>query len=363
MEKKVAIFSGLPGRGSGAERVLEYLLADPLARASIAVVISPKGSAVFDAAEAVGCRVLHWPVTGDSLLAGSVASVKFFRSQPNLAGVETIHAWHTRGFELACALARTFRCFATGTLHDAPDMNIHSWSRRLIIKTFANRLNGLVAVSNALRDRCLAQKWRVPIRTIHNGLPDWRPPQSSRSQVPVQIGFAGLNARWKGIELLEEVIARTTNKNFHWNLFGQPTEGIQSVWARILKRFPAQVTHHGYVRPEIFFPMIDLLFHPSISFDPYPTLLLEAARAGVPVVASAVGGSNEIVDDGRTGLLFPAGDLNGAIFALSELTASSSRLEAAGKNARKKFEQDFAVANMAAGYVEFWRNRVPSSPP
>jgi glycosyltransferase involved in cell wall biosynthesis len=61
--------------------------------------------------------------------------------------------------------------------------------------------------------------------------------------------------------------------------------------------------------------------------------VLEAAAQGVPVVASAVGGVPELVDDGATGLLVPPGDpvaLSGALTRLLSNPAEADRLGRAG---------------------------------
>lgn len=64
--------------------------------------------------------------------------------------------------------------------------------------------------------------------------------------------------------------------------------------------------------------------------------LLEALAAGRPIVATAVGGIPETIEDGRTGLLVPpadAGALAGALAALLEDTGRAERLGAAGRAA------------------------------
>ena len=55
-------------------------------------------------------------------------------------------------------------------------------------------------------------------------------------------------------------------------------------------------------------PRLDVLVVPSIWIENSPFVIKEAFAAGVPVVASNLGGMAELVQDGRNGLLFTAGD-------------------------------------------------------
>ena len=58
---------------------------------------------------------------------------------------------------------------------------------------------------------------------------------------------------------------------------------------------------------------------PTLHREGMPTALLEAMRAGVPVVASRVGGVSEIVEHGRTGILVTPGDAQGLASAIARL--------------------------------------------
>ena len=72
---------------------------------------------------------------------------------------------------------------------------------------------------------------------------------------------------------------------------------------------------------------------PALWWENCPMAVLEAAAQGVPVVASAVGGIPELVDDGSTGLLVPPGDaaaLAGALTRLLSHPAEADRMGRAG---------------------------------
>jgi glycosyltransferase involved in cell wall biosynthesis len=72
-----------------------------------------------------------------------------------------------------------------------------------------------------------------------------------------------------------------------------------------------------------------------------PTALIEAAACGIPAVASGGSGVVEVVDDGRTGLLFPYGDEARLADAVIELLRDGPRREAMGAAARHLAEKRF----------------------
>jgi glycosyltransferase involved in cell wall biosynthesis len=77
-------------------------------------------------------------------------------------------------------------------------------------------------------------------------------------------------------------------------------------------------------------------------------VLVEAAAAGTPVVASRVGGVPELVRDGVTGLLVEPRDPRAIAAAVSTLCANERQRESFGEAARKDIAPRFALESMVA---------------
>jgi glycosyltransferase involved in cell wall biosynthesis len=78
---------------------------------------------------------------------------------------------------------------------------------------------------------------------------------------------------------------------------------------------------------------------PSL-FDALPTALIEGLAAGLPAVASRVGGIVEIVTP-DVGILVPPGDPDTLARSLIELARDPQRRWQMGRAARRRFEQEF----------------------
>lgn len=90
---------------------------------------------------------------------------------------------------------------------------------------------------------------------------------------------------------------------------------------------------------------LDVFVLPSFS-EGTPLVLMEAMLAGVPVVATRVGGIPEIVEDGVTGVTVPAGDPGALADALAVLVQDSSARQSLAAAGRAKALQSFTVPAM-----------------
>lgn len=98
-----------------------------------------------------------------------------------------------------------------------------------------------------------------------------------------------------------------------------------------------------------YLPFLDVVVLPSFT-EGLPNIALEASAAGVPVVATAVGGTPEVIVDGSTGLLVPPGDPHAMAQAINNLLASESRRRALGEQGRQRVRVEFSFAKQAEQY-------------
>jgi glycosyltransferase involved in cell wall biosynthesis len=84
--------------------------------------------------------------------------------------------------------------------------------------------------------------------------------------------------------------------------------------------------------------------------------LLEAMQQGLPVIATRLGGSPEVIGHGRSGLLVAPGDPSALKDAIAELAADANRRHAMGDAGRKTYEQRFRAETMVSQIESLYRS-------
>lgn len=98
----------------------------------------------------------------------------------------------------------------------------------------------------------------------------------------------------------------------------------------------------------------DVFVLPSVS-EAMPNALLEAMAAGLPVIASAVGGILDVVDHGENGLLYSPGDTEGLGNCLLAMARSPEQRTRFGENARQTIIDRFSLERMTDRYVGLYQ--------
>ena len=109
-------------------------------------------------------------------------------------------------------------------------------------------------------------------------------------------------------------------------------------------------------------PGCDALIH-TAKQDPHPRAVLEAMAAGIPVVAFAVDGVAETVDDGETGRLLRLGDEAGMASAISGILESPKTAEDMGRKGKERASTHFTAERTAMQIADIIDGLLSPRPP
>jgi glycosyltransferase involved in cell wall biosynthesis len=101
----------------------------------------------------------------------------------------------------------------------------------------------------------------------------------------------------------------------------------------------------------------DVFVLPSRS-EASPNSVIEAMAAGLPVVATSVGGIPELVTDGRTGRLVPPGDPSALAQALVDLLDHPGHAAELGRAARARIERTASFERMVADFESLYLEEI-----
>jgi glycosyltransferase involved in cell wall biosynthesis len=98
-----------------------------------------------------------------------------------------------------------------------------------------------------------------------------------------------------------------------------------------------------------------VLIFPSSWYEPFGLVLLEALACGLPVIASRIGGIPEIIEDHRTGRLFPPGDSAALREEVVRLWHQPDLLEGMARECREVFDSKYDAEQNARMLIEIYR--------
>ncbi|MDP3842566.1 MAG: glycosyltransferase family 4 protein [Oxalobacteraceae bacterium] len=178
---------------------------------------------------------------------------------------------------------------------------------RLPHQRMSKAVDAVVGVSKFVLNRHLENGYfdNVPIQeVIHNSrdLGHLTLSEKSQSERPFTFGYIGTLSKAKGIDLLLETFNKFGGENIALKIAGTGQKQYEDL---LSGKFPDErIKFLGYMKPEKFFPQIDVLIVPSLWPEALGMVVVEAFRYGVPVIAARRGGIPEMISDKNNGYLF-----------------------------------------------------------
>ncbi|MBT3834734.1 glycosyltransferase family 4 protein [Candidatus Peribacteria bacterium] len=253
--------------------------------------------------------------------------------------------------------------------------------RNFFIKRILKKVDVKIAVSHALKDALEANGIEID-DVIYNGidLPSstesvlrrtsgeapldsalCEEPHSRKASDKQTIFFGGRMNRDKGLyQLLDAFrLIKSSHPEASIVIAGDKSkaEALTNKY-RHSEDLVDKIKFTGKLRRKEFIEAIsncDICVTPSICFDSFPTVNLEAMALGKPVIATHYGGSKELILDEQTGFIVDPFDTKTFAKKLDYLLSDRNRAIEMGKAGRKLIEEKFSLEKQIENYLKFFQ--------
>lgn len=229
-------------------------------------------------------------------------------------------------------------------------------------RQYIHGCNAVVAVSNAVKESIINETFAPAekITVIHNGIDGSKIPQkdwsSIKSDEPFKILYAGRIEESKGLR--ELLLACKDLEGVFVNIVG---DGFFLEELKTLSRqykMSQKVLFYGKLPFEKLVEMYacnDVFVLPTKRVEGLPMTLVEACFAGIPIIATDMGGIRDTVTDGENGFLLSKADVDLLKDKILKLAGNRVLAQKLGLNGRMKAEKAFGIERMIDKYEQSLR--------
>ncbi len=326
------------------------------------ILICPPGSGISLEARKFGIKVKHFSCFGDlDFLFAYRLSVFLKKNLPDI-----VHCHGRRGADLLGGLAVT--CTNTpGVISRRVDNLENKLFSKLRYKNFKKIIAISEAIQSILKENSIEDEKVEIIKDAVDVLSLSKKPNFDFFKKEFGFGddiflaaAVGQLIPRKGHKYLLQAVAeiRKQFKNFKLVIFGDGFLRKKLQKQLISLRLEDTVRFAGfYDNLDDFIGCFKLLIHPALK-EGLGVAVLKASAAGVPVIASKVGGLPEAIDNNKTGFLVNPGsaiELENAIAKLIKDKELHQRLSKAGK---LKMQTEFSISTMVTKHLSLYKSLI-----
>lgn len=335
-------------------RLLEHLPPDAFNITCLCVCESRITSQLRD----LGCKVHITPITDDPDWQSIQLGVSLIRAE----AIDVIHGHLPNAHSLTGILSKLTDTPALATIHSRylgmRDFEVHKIMQthiHVVAKTAYFHALGLGISPNKLRFIANGVDTKT-FRPIAKS--DYFPSILNIIPGTPLIGYIGRLSPEKGPEVFVRVAAKVHEKlpNCRFILVGEGPMRVK-LDNEINNLGLGGCIHLAGLQTDMsrVYASLDLVVSTSFS-EGMPLAMMEAMAAGLPIVATNVGGVSDIVEVGHTGLLHSTTDQDGLANSIVTLMSNKSMREEMGKAARKRVEENFELNDSVSQTSELLRS-------
>ena len=353
----------------GAQVHVRDLAASLLRRGHEAVVLTSGDGPYVETLRATGVETITLQHLGaairpvrDLRALGEIHSV-LKRVRPDL-----VSAHSSKAGILGRAAARLLRVPVVFTAHGwaftpgipSREAAVYRWIERMA----APLATRIITVSEFDRQLALSHRLASADRvvTVHNGMPDI--PATLRAdpgRSPVRLVMTARFEPQKDHATLFRALAGLKQEAWHLDLIGDGPL-LPSAETMVGELGLGQRVRFWGQRMDVAERLAEAQVAVLITnWEGFPRSILEAMRAGLPVVSSAVGGIAESVRDGETGFVVARGDVEAVQGRLRQLLADPALRTRLGRQARARYERDFTLEHTVEKTLAVYRDVLAGS--
>jgi glycosyltransferase involved in cell wall biosynthesis len=248
------------------------------------------------------------------------------------------------------------RYACAGDIGDVARLNNSHWKKLLL--SSIKQADRHIVLSQQIRAELLASGIRDDTITYRpNGVDtDRYIPKTFEAQGKgtehFKLLFVGRFTEQKGLSFLLKALSNIQSENWSLDIYGYGPleEELKELSRKLL--IESKVVFHGVSdNMPMVYQEADLLVLPSL-YEGMPNVVLEAMASGLPVIATDIGGSRELMEKWAAEWLVSAGNVSALTAALIKALREKEYLKTLGKKARQVAVSEYDYRQLTRQYID-----------
>ncbi|MEE2977702.1 MAG: glycosyltransferase family 4 protein [Pseudomonadota bacterium] len=317
-----------------------------------AVVLAGGDGPLFDAAQSRGANTIRLTLLDNALSPRrALSAFKQLIAALRTTKPDLIHAQSAKAGALGRLAGWVLGIPVVYTVHGFAFKPAAPLRQRLVARVVEWILAPLTArmICVAEAERAMANTLPIAskrVSVIRNGIADTTAAPAVPGAAVVRIVMVARLAAPKRPDLVIRAFAQATLPDCELVLAGDGPQ-MEALSALADAVAPGKVRFLGAIPDVPSLLASAQIFVLASDHEGFPLSILEAMRAGLPIIASDLPGIREQLADGSCGRLVPASDVQAWAETLAQLAANGAERERLGNDARQYWEQHFGMGNMA----------------